>query len=196
MRVLLFPLLAYLIGSISSAVVMARIMGLPDPRTTGSKNPGATNMLRIGGKKAAALTLLGDVLKGVIPVLLAKMLGGGPVLVALAAMGAFLGHLFPLYTGFKGGKGVATGFGTYIALSPLVAFIMVGVWIIVAKTSRYSSLGGLSAAAAAPILVAIFLKSPPLVIYALASSALLFWRHKENIRRLLNGSESRIGDKN
>jgi len=196
MRMLLFPLLAYLIGSISSAVVMARIMGLPDPRTTGSKNPGATNMLRIGGKKAAALTLLGDVLKGVIPVLLAKMLGGGPVLVALAAMGAFLGHLFPLYTGFKGGKGVATGFGTYIALSPLVAFIMVGVWIIVAKTSRYSSLGGLSAAAAAPILVAIFLKSPPLVIYALASSALLFWRHKENIRRLLNGSESRIGDKN
>ncbi len=196
MRALLFPLLAYLIGSISSAVVMARIMGLPDPRTTGSKNPGATNMLRIGGKKAAALTLLGDVLKGVIPVLLAKMLGGGPVLVALAAMGAFLGHLFPLYTGFKGGKGVATGFGTYIALSPLVALIMVGVWVIVAKTSRYSSLGGLSAAAAAPILVAIFLKSPPLVVYALASSALLFWRHKENIRRLLNGSESRIGDKN
>ena len=195
MRALLFPLLAYLIGSISSAVVVAKAMGLPDPRTTGSKNPGATNILRLGGKKAAALTLLGDVLKGVIPVLLAKMLGGGATLVALAAMGAFLGHLFPLYTGFKGGKGVATGFGTYIALSPLVALVMVGVWIIVAKTSRYSSLGGLSAAAAAPILVAIFLKSPPIVIYALISSALLFWRHRENIRRLLDGTESRIGDK-
>ncbi len=194
MRLLLFPLLAYLIGSISSAVVVARLMGLPDPRTTGSKNPGATNILRIGGKKAAALTLLGDVLKGVIPVLLAKMAGGGPVLVALAAMGAFLGHLFPLYTGFRGGKGVATGFGTYIALSPLVALIMVGIWLIVAKASRYSSLGGLSAAAAAPILVAIFLKSPALVIYALASSALLFWRHRDNIRRLLDGTESRIGD--
>jgi len=194
MRLLLFPLLAYLIGSISSAVVVARLMGLPDPRTTGSKNPGATNILRIGGKKAAALTLLGDVLKGVIPVLLAKMLGGGPTLVALAAMGAFLGHLFPLYTGFRGGKGVATGFGTYLALSPLVALIMVGIWLIVAKTSRYSSLGGLSAAAAAPILIAIFLKSPALIVYAVVSSALLFWRHRENIRRLLNGTESRIGD--
>ncbi|RTZ58502.1 MAG: acyl-phosphate glycerol 3-phosphate acyltransferase [Gammaproteobacteria bacterium] len=194
MRLLLSPLLAYLIGSISSAVVVARLMGLPDPRTTGSKNPGATNILRIGGKKAAALTLLGDVLKGVIPVLLAKMLGGGPTLVALAAMGAFLGHLFPLYTGFRGGKGVATGFGTYLALSPLVALIMVGIWLIVAKTSRYSSLGGLSAAAAAPILIAIFLKSPALIVYAVVSSALLFWRHRENIRRLLNGTESRIGD--
>lgn len=194
MRILLFPLLAYLIGSISSAVAIAKIMGLPDPRTTGSKNPGATNILRIGGKKAAALTLLGDVLKGVIPVLLAKMLGANPTVLALVAMGAFLGHLFPLYTGFKGGKGVATGFGTYVALSPLVALVMVGVWIIVAKASRYSSLGGLTAAASAPILVAIFLNSAPLVIYALASSALLFWRHRENIRRLLNGTESRIGD--
>jgi len=135
---------AYLMGSIASAVVVARLMGLPDPRTQGSGNPGATNVLRLGGKKAAALTLLGDVLKGVIPVLAARLAGLPETGVALVALAAFLGHLYPVFFGFKGGKGVATAFGVLVAGAPLLGLAILVTWLAVAFASRISSLSALN----------------------------------------------------
>ena len=144
-------LVAYLVGSIASAIVVCRVMGLPDPRTEGSGNPGATNVLRTAGKTPAALTLAGDVLKGVAPVLLAKGLGLSPAAVALAALAAFLGHLYPLYFGFRGGKGVATALGAVAALSWPVAAAMCALWLVVAAATRYASLASMIAAIGAPV---------------------------------------------
>jgi glycerol-3-phosphate acyltransferase PlsY len=188
----LLPLFAYLIGSVSSAIVVTRLMGLEDPRLVGSKNPGATNVLRYGGKLAAALTLLGDVLKGVIPVLIARALTGDAVILAATAGAAFLGHLFPVYHGFHGGKGVATALGVWAALNPWVGLLLVGTWLVMAALFRYSSLSALTAAVVAPLYV-WWLMPPPFVIAMLAMSALLIYRHRSNIRNLLAGKEKRIG---
>jgi glycerol-3-phosphate acyltransferase PlsY len=189
----LFPVFAYLLGSISSAVVVARLMRLQDPRTVGSGNPGATNVLRYGGKRAAIFTLVGDVLKGVLAVVIARMVVHDEFIVA-AAMGAvFLGHLYPVFFGFKGGKGVATALGAYLGFDPLLGGLLAGTWLLVALITRYSSLSALVAAALSPLL--LWWRHPQLSVVAVgvAMALLLFWRHRENIRRLFSGTETRIG---
>lgn len=185
---------AYLIGSISSAIVTCRILHLPDPRTQGSGNPGTTNVLRFGGKKAAILTLLGDVLKGVIPVLIAKIYGLDILSIALVAFAAFVGHLYPVFFRFKGGKGVATAFGCIIALSLPSGLTLGTIWLLIAIIFRYSSLAALIAAISAPIVLWYFTND----IYAATlcvMSALLIYRHAQNIRNLLSGKEKKIGKK-
>jgi len=186
------PVLSYLFGSVSSAMIVCKIMGLPDPTTRGSKNPGATNVLRLGGKKAAIITLLGDVLKGLIPMLVAGQITTDSRILALCGLGAFLGHLFPLFFGFKGGKGVATAAGIFIGLSWQLSLILLGIWFLVAATSRYSSLAALTAAAIAPGVVFWLLQDGPFVLLACIIAVCLFWRHKANISRLRQGTESKI----
>lgn len=193
MLIYALPLIAYLFGSVSSAIVVARSLGLPDPRTVGSRNPGATNILRYGGKRAAAATLLGDVLKGVLPVLLARALTDEIWVLAATAFAAFLGHLYPVFFGFHGGKGVATALGVWLALDPWVALALAATWLATAAVFRYSSLAALVASALAPLYVAWLLPGAAFFVLALVMSALLFLRHKDNIRRLLAGQETRIG---
>ena len=186
-------LIAYLAGSIASAILVCRAMGLPDPRGAGSGNPGATNVLRMAGKRAAALTLAGDVLKGAAPVLLASGLSSSPTVVALAALAAFLGHLYPLYFRFRGGKGMATALGAIAALAWPVAGVVCAIWVVVAAATRYASLASMTAAVAAPI-AALWLAPYPAIPGVLAVVAvLLLWRHRANIQRLVRGTESRIG---
>ena len=192
-------LLGYLIGSISFAVVVSRLMGLDDPRKYGSGNPGATNVLRSGNKLAALLTLVGDALKGAVAVLIARALA--PTLsldfldVMLAGVAAFFGHLYPVFHRFVGGKGVATAAGVLIALSPVVGLATVATWLIIAFFFRYSSLAALVAAIFAPTFWFYLFGPGPAVWPVLAMSALLIWRHRSNIAKLLQGQESRIGDK-
>jgi glycerol-3-phosphate acyltransferase PlsY len=191
----LLVLAGYLSGSISTAIVTCRLMGLPDPRSRGSGNPGATNVLRHGGNKAAVITLLGDLLKGLLPVLVAKLLGMGAVVQAAVACAAFLGHLYPLYFGFKGGKGVATSLGGLSALSPWLGLAVLGTWLAVAALSRISSLSALVAALCAPGYAAWLLGSPPVTGLVAGMSLLLAWRHRSNIRKLLAGTEDRFTDR-
>ena len=188
-------LIAYLVGSIASAILVCRAMGLPDPRGEGSGNPGATNVLRIAGRGPAAATLAGDVLKGVLPVLLASAVSSSPTVEALSALAAFLGHLYPLYFGFRGGKGMATALGAIAALAWPVAAVMCAIWLAVAAAIRYSSLASMTAAIGAPI-AALWLAPHPANPGVLAAiAALLLWRHRGNIRRLVRGTESRIGQR-
>jgi len=191
MLYLLVPL-AYLIGSISSAVLVARARGMPDPRTVGSGNPGATNILRQGDKAAAALTLVGDLLKGLLPVLLARFVDAGPSLVAMVGGAAFLGHLYPVFFGFRGGKGVATALGVYLGVSLWAGLAMIATWIGSALVFRYSSLAALLAAVGAPLFVWWWLPELPYLLMSLLLTILLLWRHRANIRRLLRGEEDRI----
>jgi glycerol-3-phosphate acyltransferase PlsY len=184
---------AYLIGSVSSAIIVCRIMGLSDPRKQGSRNPGATNVLRIGGKKAALITLLGDLLKGVIPVLVARELGFDTNALALIAFAAFLGHLFPLFFRFEGGKGVATALGCLIALNWPTSLCWGATWLIIALLFRYSSLASLTASLLAPLYIWLLTQNNAYAISISVMSLLLFVRHKQNIRNLLTGKESRIG---
>jgi glycerol-3-phosphate acyltransferase PlsY len=186
---------AYLLGSLSTAVIVSRLAGLPDPREQGSKNPGATNMLRLGGKKAAAITLLGDALKGLLPVLIGKTLNVTPEVLAAAGLAAFLGHLYPVFFGFKGGKGVATALGVLTGFSGWVGLAVLVTWIAMAMLFRYSSLAALTAATLAPVYVWFLLHSPVLTGAALSMALLLISRHRANIERLLKGEESRIGRK-
>lgn len=192
MLLILLPVLAYLIGSISSAIIISKLKGLEDPRNVGSGNPGATNVLRSGDKSAAALTLLGDVLKGFIPVLLARLLNADPIVIALVGLAALLGHIYPLYYQFKGGKGVATAIGILLAVSPLTAFFLVCIWLVVALLTHYSSLAALVAALSAPLLFMLIKPNLAYVIMAGVLAGLLAWRHQANITRLLNGTESKI----
>ena len=188
-------LVAYLVGSIASAILVCRAMGLPDPRSAGSGNPGATNLLRIAGKGPAALTLAGDVLKGVVPVLLAGSLSRSATVEALAVLAVFLGHLYPLYFRFRGGKGMATALGAVAALAWPVAGVMCALWLAVAAATRYSSLASMTAAIGAPV-AALWLAPHPATPGVLAViAALLLWRHRGNIRRLVRGTESRIGQR-
>jgi len=185
-------LAAYLFGSISTAVIVCRMLGLPDPRLQGSKNPGATNVLRLGGKKAAALTLIGDALKGVIPVAIARLLNFDDVALAITAGLAFLGHLYPVFFGFKGGKGVATAVGVILVLSWQSGICLIATWLIVAKIFRISSLAALIAATMAPIFIWYWEKSVPLLVLSLLMSLVLIWRHKSNIQKLMTGAEDKI----
>jgi acyl phosphate:glycerol-3-phosphate acyltransferase len=189
----LFPLAAYFIGSVSSAIVVSRLLGLKDPRQVGSGNPGATNILRYGGKKAAIITLAGDILKGVVPVLAARLYGVEPVILALVVFMAFVGHLFPVFHGFHGGKGVATAFGVLVALNAWVGLALVVTWMSVAFLFRYSSLAGLAAAVAAPLYVGWLQGGLPFVVVTLIMAVLLVWRHRSNVQKLLAGTEGKIG---
>ena len=190
---------AYLIGSISFAVVVSRAMGLADPRSYGSKNPGATNVLRTGNKTAAALTLVGDALKGLVAVLLAKALaarfGFGDGTIALVALAAFVGHLFPVFHRFQGGKGVATAAGVLLALHPLLGLGTLATWLLIAFFFRYSSLAALVAAVFAPLWYLFLFQPDPIAAAVAVMSVLLIWRHGANIQNLLAGKESRIGQK-
>ncbi len=191
----LFPALGYLAGSLACAIIICRLMGLADPRSGGSGNPGATNVLRLGGKKAALLTLLGDVFKGVLPVLVAHALNLSTPVIALTSLGCFLGHLYPLYFRFQGGKGVATAFGAIIALDWRVGLAFGLIWLSLAGLSRYASVASLLAAVAAPV-IAWWLGSHIMSIIVLCCIALLIiLRHKANIQRLLAGTEGKIGQK-
>ena len=187
------PVLAYLLGSISSAVVIARLMDLPDPREVGSKNPGATNVLRYGGKVAAVLTLAGDMLKGVAPVLIARALTADAVIITLTGFAAFLGHLFPVFFGFRGGKGVATSLGVWLALNPWVGLALLATWVFMALLFRYSSLSALTASLAAPIYVAWLSPGAPYLSTMIVMSAILILRHRANIHNLIAGKEAKIG---
>ncbi|MCB1857649.1 MAG: glycerol-3-phosphate 1-O-acyltransferase PlsY [Gammaproteobacteria bacterium] len=191
---ILFIPIAYLLGSISSAIIVCRVMGLPDPRTEGSNNPGATNVLRIGGKKAAALTLLGDMLKGLLPVLGANLLGASPAILAGTAMAAFLGHLYPVFFGFKGGKGVATALGVQFGLGWAIGGSIALVWLFVAKVLNISSLAALISMGLAPLIVWFFRPQWELIVMQLLLTTILFWRHRTNISNLLAGQEGKIGN--
>ena len=194
-----FILTAYLIGSLSFAVLVSRAMGLPSPHSYGSGNPGATNVLRSGNKKAAALTLLGDAGKGWIAVFVAKQLAWhfdvSDAVIAGVALAVFMGHLYPLYFGLHGGKGVATAGGVLLALDWRVGLGTMATWLIIAFFFRYSSLAALVAAVFAPFFAALILGVDAYLACILAISALLVWRHRANIRKLVAGTESRIGEK-
>jgi glycerol-3-phosphate acyltransferase PlsY len=186
---LLVPI-AYSIGSVSSAIIVCHLMGLDDPRSQGSGNPGATNVMRIGGKKAAAITLLGDALKGLIPVLIAKGLEVDSLVLSLVVFAAFLGHLYPVFFGFKGGKGVATTFGVTLGVTWLLGGVVAGTWFIVYKISKISSLSALVAAVLTPAYVWFMTSDQYLLIAFTFISVILLWRHKSNIQRLLKGEET------
>ncbi|MEK7810764.1 MAG: glycerol-3-phosphate 1-O-acyltransferase PlsY [Pseudomonadota bacterium] len=199
MTTLIFVVCAYLLGSVSFAVLMSKAFGLADPRTYGSGNPGATNVLRSGKKAAAVLTLLGDAAKGWLAVFLAIRFashdGAGLLLVALVSLAVFLGHVFPIFLKFQGGKGVATALGVLLALSGWMGLAVLGTWLLVAVVFRYSSLSALVAAIAAPLYAMLFQLRPELVLATAVMSMLLIWRHKSNIQNLMSGKESKIGSK-
>lgn len=184
---------AYLLGSLASAIIVCKLMGVSDPRLDGSGNPGATNVLRLHGKKAGILALLGDLLKGVIPVLLARYFGADDIVIGLTGLAAFIGHLFPVFFGFKGGKGVATLFGVLLATGWMVGLSFALIWVTVAKLSGYSSLGGIVSAVFAPVFALLLLPHPAYAICTTIMSGLLLWRHRSNISKLIAGTESKIG---
>jgi len=190
---------AYLIGSLSFAVIVSRVFGLADPRSYGSKNPGATNVLRSGHRGAALLTLAFDALKGYVPVLLALVYGPrygfSDWTVAFVGLAAFLGHLWPVFFRFEGGKGVATAAGVLMAFNPWLGLATLLTWVIIAAFSRYSSLASLVAAAFAPFYQMLIWGLEPTVLTMFAMSLLLVWRHEGNIRKLLKGTETRLGQK-
>jgi len=189
---ILLVLGGYLFGSISMAIVVCHLMGLPDPRTEGSRNPGTTNVLRIGGKKAALLTLAGDMLKGLLPVLLAGSLDARPDIMAATALAAFLGHLYPVFFGFRGGKGVATALGVVFGLDWRIGLATISAWIVMALLFRYSSLAALTAILLVPAGF-WWLQAETVMIVAMGVMAIiLYWRHRSNIVDLLNGSEGKI----
>lgn len=191
---LLFVVAAYLIGSVSFAVLMSKVFGLPDPRSYGSGNPGATNVLRTGKKMAAVLTLLGDAAKGWLAVWLVRYFApDNDTLVAVAALAVFLGHVFPVFLKFQGGKGVATALGVLMALSVWLGMAALATWLLVAVLFRFSSLAALVAAAAAPAYGMALNLPGEWALASLLMALLLFWRHKKNIGNLLAGREPRIG---
>lgn len=187
--------IAYLMGSIASAILVCKLFGLDDPRSEGSGNPGATNVMRLHGKKAAILTLTGDVLKGVIPVLLAKVLGSSEIIIALCGLAAFLGHLFPIFFSFKGGKGVATLIGVLFATHWLLGLAYILSWAFFAILFRFSSLAALLSAVLTPLYSWLILQDINVLICHGVMAVLLLWRHQSNIRKLIAGTENKIGQK-
>jgi acyl-phosphate glycerol 3-phosphate acyltransferase len=190
---------AYLIGSLSFAVIVSKYYGMDDPRTYGSGNPGATNVLRSGKKKAAALTLLGDALKGLVAVVLARCLQDAlnlsDITIAVVAVAALVGHMWPLFFGFKGGKGVATALGVLLALSPATALVCAAIWLVMAFGFKVSSLAALAATVAAPLVAFWLMPYPSWAWATVAIAVLVLYRHKSNIQNLLQGKEGKIGDK-
>jgi glycerol-3-phosphate acyltransferase PlsY len=191
MMTLLYSLISYCIGSISSAVLVSRGLQLPDPRTAGSQNPGTTNVLRLGGKKAAVLTLLGDALKGFLPVFAAGYFDLHETVIGFVSIAVVLGHLYPVFFKFKGGKGVATALGVAFGLSGSIGFLFLMTWGAVVAMFRISSLGALMTAFLAPFYV-FLLKDTTLALFMLAISGLIFWRHQSNIKRLMTGVEPKM----
>jgi glycerol-3-phosphate acyltransferase PlsY len=187
---------SYLLGSIAFGILVSKLFGLPDPRTVGSGNPGATNVLRSGKKSAAAITLFGDVFKGWFPVWLALQSGMLMWVVSAAGLAVFFGHLYPIFYKFKGGKGVATALGVMLAISPILGLAALLTWVVVFAISRYSSLGAIVAAALAPVYAWVLLSAyKDYVITVLVMSLLLIWRHRTNIQKLLAGTEAGFGKK-
>jgi glycerol-3-phosphate acyltransferase PlsY len=186
---------AYLIGSISAGILVCKFLGLPDPRTKASKNPGATNVLRYGGKKAAILTLLGDSLKGLIPVLIAHYLALSFEWLVMVGISAFLGHLFSVFYGFKGGKGVATAMGIYLGLNPITGFVVIATWLASAFAFNMSSVAALIASLAAPFYFYYTTRSLPILFGLLLITVLIYWKHHANIKRIIDGTESKISKK-
>lgn len=200
MPVTLVPIIwivaAYLLGSVAFGIIVSKLFGLPDPRTVGSGNPGATNVLRSGKKSAAILTLLGDALKGWLPVWLALQSDMLMWVVASVALAVFFGHLFPIFYKFKGGKGVATALGVMLALSPMLALVAAVTWAVVFAISRYSSLAAIVAAALAPVYAWVLLSAyKDYFLAVLVMAVLLIWRHRTNIQKLLAGTEAGFGKK-
>lgn len=194
LNIILFAGAAYLIGSVSTAIITCKIMGIEDPRKTGSHNPGATNVLRHGGKKAAIITLFGDMLKGLIPVFIAVQSQLEPLGIALVGLSALLGHVFPVYYGFKGGKGVATYYGVIFGINWLVGSIAGFIWIIVAALLKISSLSALISILATPFILWHFTQSSELTAAVTLMSIIVFWRHQTNIKALLQGTEGKISN--
>lgn len=190
---LVWVLLAYSVGSVSSAIIVCKLMGLPDPRSEGSGNPGATNVLRIGGKKAAALTLVGDMLKGYLPVALAVWFELDSMVIIAIGVAAFVGHLWPVFFEFKGGKGVATELGVLFGLNPIIGAATAVVWLFIAKGLKISSLAALVAMVLAPVFTWYWSGLMTWVVGVAVMSLILIWRHRSNIQRLLSGEESAIG---
>jgi acyl phosphate:glycerol-3-phosphate acyltransferase len=191
----LLTVCAYFLGSLSTAIIVCKVLGVADPREVGSRNPGATNVLRYAGKGPAAATLLGDAGKGVIPVVVGHALGITSPGLSLVALAAFLGHLYPVYYAFRGGKGVATFIGVNLAFDPWIGLTFIAVWLSMALIMRYSSLAALTAAAATPF-TAFWLGEPPMsVAVSFIMVMLMFWRHRTNISKLISGTEKRIGQK-
>lgn len=191
----IYLILGYLIGSLPFAVIISKVFGLADPRSFGSGNPGATNVLRSGNKAAAALTLLGDASKGWLAMFIASKVGAGGTAVALTGLAAFLGHLYPVFLKFKGGKGVATAIGVLIGLDSWLAFGAALVWLATAIVSRYSSLAAITAAAVAPTLALAWHGPGAIALVVGLMCLLLIWRHRGNIGRLITGTENAIGSK-
>lgn len=191
----IYVVAAYLAGSVASAIIVCKLLGLPDPRTDGSGNPGATNVLRLGGKKAAAITLLGDILKGLLPVLVVALLGADAPTTAVVGVAAFIGHLFPVFFGFKGGKGLATAFGVVAGFSWLAVGLMAAIWLSVAAVFRLSSLAALVASITLPGVLWLTTRDLSLTAGGGLIAVLVVYRHKGNIERLLAGTEPRIGKK-
>lgn len=186
-------ILAYLMGSVSAAILVCRAMGLPDPRTDGSRNPGTTNVLRIGGKPAAILTLAGDMLKGVIPVVLARKLDIDDLMLSAVGFAAFLGHLYPVFFRFEGGKGVATALGVMLALHWVLGLAVIAIWLAGFALTRISSVGAIAGFLAAPFLAGYLM--PEGMLGILVTSLFLLARHRGNIKALLNGTERKFGKK-
>ena len=185
-------ILSYLLGSIPSAILVARIMRLPDPRQIGSGNPGATNVLRTGNKKAAAITLISDLLKGLIPLLIARWLGFDLIIICLMGMAAVIGHMFPVFLSFKGGKGVATTLGVLFGISWPLAVLWIVMWLSTARLSGYSSLAAIVAMTSLPVVTWLFNFQQAILVFCIAICALVLWRHRSNINNLLSGKESKI----
>lgn len=183
------PLLAYLLGSLSSAIILSKILGFPDPRSEGSNNPGATNVLRIAGKKAAFLTLVGDCLKGLIPVLFAMTVTDDRLLIAATGFCAFVGHCYPVFFRFNGGKGVATAIAVSVCFNWIIGLIIIAIWLLFAKVFKISSLAAIIAFAILPLLIYWQEASIPITLIFTAMSAILIWRHHGNIQRLIQGTE-------
>ncbi|HSR12148.1 MAG TPA: glycerol-3-phosphate 1-O-acyltransferase PlsY [Thermodesulfobacteriota bacterium] len=184
---------AYFLGSVPTGVVLTKAFGRVDPRTQGSGNIGATNIYRTSGKGLGIITLLGDIVKGVIPVMIAGAASLSPFWVGAVGLAAFVGHLFPVYLKFKGGKGIATALGVFLALAPLPALISFALFVVIVYQWRYISLGSLAATAAFPVLLAVFSPHPVYIPFAVVIGALIFYRHRGNIQRLLAGNESKFG---
>ena len=183
---------AYFLGSACSAVIVSKIFELPDPRQEGSKNPGATNVLRLSGKKYASIVLLGDMLKGFLPVILAKILGAGPTIIGFTCLAAVIGHVFPVFFNYRGGKGVATAMGGLIGLNFPLGIIVIAIWLLVAKLSHYVSLASIVSMVLAPILSIIAIGNAHALMPLILVALLILYKHSENINRLMDGVEPKI----
>ncbi|MCX7118004.1 MAG: glycerol-3-phosphate 1-O-acyltransferase PlsY [Legionellales bacterium] len=189
---LICTLTAYLVGSICSAVIVGRLFDLPDPRQEGSQNPGATNVLRLAGKKYAIMVLLADMLKGLLPVLMAHVLTASITLLGLTCLAAVLGHIYPIFFNFKGGKGVATAIGALLGFHFLLGALVIVIWVLVAYTTRYSSLASLISITLAPLFAMAFSGSIFPFLPLLMMAVLILYQHLDNIKRLLDGQETKI----